>query len=97
MSELEKTNLEAHVDLCAERYKRLGEKFETLEDKLLSLQDDFIKLDEKLDASHKEIMDVISTANQDKFKVLVGTAGTVVAGLLTVLGYLVVNFKTLLK
>ena len=42
-------------------------------------------------------MDVISTANQDKFKVLVGTAGTVVAGLLTVLGYLVVNFKTLLK
>jgi predicted nuclease with TOPRIM domain len=93
MSNLEKQNLEAHVDLCAERYKRLEEKFATVENKLLNLQGDFVKLDEKLDKSHKEILDVMTTANNDRFKVLLGTAGTVVAGLLTVIGYVIVNSK----
>lgn len=97
MSNLEKQNLEAHVDLCAERYKRLEEKFETVEAKILSLHDDFIELDEKLDKSHQEILDVMATANHDKFKVLVGSAGTVVAGLLTVIGYIIVNAKFFIK
>ena len=29
---LEKENLEAHVDLCAERYRRLEEKYQQLQD-----------------------------------------------------------------
>jgi predicted nuclease with TOPRIM domain len=93
MSNLEKQNLEAHVDLCAERYKRLEEKFCTLEKKLIDFQDDFVKLDEKLDKSHREILVAMSTGNNDRFKVLLGTAGTVVAGLLTVIGYVIVNSK----
>lgn len=36
---LEKKSLEAHVDLCAQRYRFLEEKLETLEDKISSLND----------------------------------------------------------
>jgi len=93
MSNLERHNLEAHVDLCAERYKRLEEKFETVRSNLNVLQDDFIKLDDKLDKSHKEILEAMNAANHDRFKILVGSAGTVIAGLLTIIGYVIVNSK----
>ena len=33
-SRLERENLEAHVDLCAERYRVLEEKFTNLEDRV---------------------------------------------------------------
>jgi len=34
---LERTNLEAHVDLCAERYKHLENRLEIIENKVESL------------------------------------------------------------
>jgi SMC interacting uncharacterized protein involved in chromosome segregation len=36
---LEKTNLEAHVDLCAERYSNLEQRLATIEIKVDSLSD----------------------------------------------------------
>ena len=36
---LEKQNLEAHVDLCAERYKNLDQRLATIEIKVDSLSD----------------------------------------------------------
>ena len=40
-SNLEKENLEAHVDLCAERYKTLENSGRTLENRLDGIQKDF--------------------------------------------------------
>lgn len=97
MSELERTNLEAHVDICMMRHKRLEEKLEIVESDVKSIRDDISKMEEKLDQDHKELMESILSSNKEKFKVLVGTAGTVIAALLTVVGYVVVNFKYLLK
>ena len=39
-TELEKTNLEAHVDLCAERYKGLHDRLSTIEVRLGQINDD---------------------------------------------------------
>lgn len=62
---LEKENLEAHVDLCAQRY-------EVLEGRLT-------KIEEKVEDIHNDIR----SGNQSMIKVLIGAAGTIVAGLLS--------------
>ena len=64
-SQLEKENLEAHVDLCAQRY-------EVLEGRLT-------KIEEKVEHIHSDIVH----GNKAMIKVLIGTAGTIVAGLLS--------------
>jgi hypothetical protein len=40
MSDLEKTNLEAHVDLCAERYKGLHDRLSAIEYRLSKMHED---------------------------------------------------------
>lgn len=37
-TDIEKQNLEAHVELCAERYKQLNDKLETVEAKVSMLE-----------------------------------------------------------
>jgi tetrahydromethanopterin S-methyltransferase subunit G len=64
-TQLERESLEAHVDLCALRYKNLDERLD--------------KVEEKIDIIHKDITD----GQKSMTKVLIGTAGTVVAGLLS--------------
>jgi hypothetical protein len=61
---LEKTSLEAHVDLCALRYGQLDQRLTALE--------------EKVETVHKDIVD----GQKSMTKVIIGTAGTVLAGVL---------------
>ena len=70
---LEKENLEAHVDLCAQRY-------EVLESRLT-------KVEEKVDGIHT----LISNGQQSMTKVIIGAAGTVVAGLLSTIIVILMN------
>lgn len=63
---LERTSLEAHVDLCALRYQQLDSRLTALE--------------KKVDDIHEDII----TGQKSLTKVIVGTAGTVVAGVLSV-------------
>jgi hypothetical protein len=65
-TQLERSSLEAHVDLCALRYEQLDERLSTLEG--------------KVDIMHKDIVD----GQKSLAKVIIGTAGTVVAGILSV-------------
>ena len=39
-TELEKQNIEAHVDLCSERYKGLHDRLTAIEDRLSKISDD---------------------------------------------------------
>ena len=41
MSELERANLEAHVDLCAERYEHLQDRLQKIEQNLSRLCEEF--------------------------------------------------------
>ena len=65
--DIEKTNLEAHVDLCAQRYDNLDKRLTSIEFK-------FDKLQELIEKSHNSMA-----------KIIIGTAGTVVTGVLGVL------------
>lgn len=66
-TDIEKENLESHVELCAVRYSELERRLSSIETKVSSLAD-------TIEKSH------LST-----IKVLIGTAGTVIVGLLSTL------------
>lgn len=82
-SRLERENLEAHVDLCAERYRVLEEKLNRLENKVDSLADSLTKLSEKQTADK-------AAGN----KIVIGAAATVIAGLLSTVVLLLLNLQT---
>jgi hypothetical protein len=63
---LERTSLEAHVDLCALRYSQLDLRLTNLE--------------KKVDDIHEDIIN----GQKSLTKVIIGTAGTVIAGVLSV-------------
>jgi hypothetical protein len=63
-TDLERTSLEAHVDLCALRYAQLDSRLSNLEN--------------KVDEMHDDIME----GQKGLTKVIIGTAGTVIAGVL---------------
>lgn len=64
-TDLEKTSLEAHVDLCALRYGQLDSRLTALET--------------KVDAVHADIVE----GQKSLTKVIIGTAGTVLAGVIS--------------
>lgn len=66
-TDIEKENLEAHVELCAQRYEQLDKRLTSIEDKVSILSD------------------MIEKGQLSMIKVLIGTAGTVVAGVLSTL------------
>jgi uncharacterized protein YlxW (UPF0749 family) len=82
-SRLERENLEAHVDLCAERYRVLEEKLNRLEDKVDDLSESISKMVEK------QANDKAGTN-----KLVIGAAGTVIAGLLSTVVLLLLNLQT---
>lgn len=66
-TDIEKTNLESHVELCALRYGSLETRLNAIERKVGDLQG------------------VIEKSHMSTIKILIGTAGTVVAGVLSTL------------
>ena len=75
-TELEKTNLEAHVDLCAERYKGLHDRLSAIEMRLA-------KMNEDMSTSHKSTTKtIIATAGT----VVAGLLSTVVVILMKMPG-----------
>jgi hypothetical protein len=70
-TDIEKENLEAHVELCAERYKQLETRLSSIEGKVANLQD------------------TIEKSSLNTIKVLIGTAGTVIVGMLSMLAVII--------
>ena len=75
-TELEKQNLEAHVDLCSERYNRLH-------DRLSAIELHLTKMNEKMSTSHtSQTRTIIATAGT----VVAGLLSTVVVILMKMPG-----------
>ena len=73
-TDIEKENLEAHVELCAERYAQLERRLGSVEKKVETLHADIIN-------GQKSIS-----------KVLIGTAGTVVAAAMGTITTILMKF-----
>jgi tetrahydromethanopterin S-methyltransferase subunit G len=74
-TDLEKENLEAHVDLCQQRYEQLEGRLD--------------KIESKVEHIHLDIVN----GNKSMIKVMIGAAGTVVAGLLSTIIVLLMNLS----
>lgn len=74
-TDLERTNLEAHVDLCAQRYEMLDTRLTNVESEL------------------KRIGEDIRSGNSSLIKVIIGTTGTIVAGLVSTVIVLMTSGK----
>lgn len=72
-TKLERENLEAHVDLCQQRYESLNLRLENVEKKLTDVHSD------------------ITSGQQSMTKVIIGSAGTIVAGLLSTIVVILMN------
>jgi hypothetical protein len=65
---IEKQNLEAHVELCAQRYDALEQRMNSVEGKLSTLQD------------------TVEKSSLNTIKILIGTAGTIIVAMLSLVG-----------
>jgi len=74
-TDLERENLEAHVDLCQQRYEHLEKRLGNVESKIADIHDDMNK-------SHSSLV-----------KVIIGTSGTIVAGLLSTIVVILMNMQ----
>jgi predicted nuclease with TOPRIM domain len=85
MAESERNNLEAHVDLCAERYRTLEKKLDSLEERMDKLEEHIIVIRTKLSES--------SAGNENASNKTIITIGTAFGvALLTGLITMTVNF-----
>lgn len=75
---IEKTNLEAHVELCAERYEKLENKLNAVEKKVEQLETHIIDIKQTLAGAGDK---------QSKQLIAIGTAviSVLITGLITVL------------
>ena len=80
-TEIEKKSLEAHVELCAQRYKFLEEKLETLEEKLTSVASTV--------SSVKDCVQKISEKNNDR---LINWGIGIIGFLVATVGYLLKHY-----
>jgi phage shock protein A len=88
MAASERNSLEAHVDLCAERYKALEEKLDKLEQRMHTMEEHIIIIRTKLSESAAE-----ATSKSSGQLITIGTAFGVamLTGLIMVLVQLILK------
>lgn len=89
----ERDSLEIHVDLCELRYKQLDDRMTRIENKVQDVTLDMQDLKEEMRKSFSEVKTMLQLAKDEKFKTIIGAGGSVVVGLLALLGYIVVHLK----
>jgi len=80
-TDIEKKSLEAHVELCAERYKFLETKLESVEDKLTTVVSSV--------AAVKDTVQAMSTKNNDR---LISWGIGIIVTLLGSVAYLLTHY-----
>jgi len=87
-TDIEKKNLEAHVELCAERYKSLDDKLDTVEQRVSDVEK---KLDIKMQAVESvldEIKSMIMNMQQKRNNQLIGWGIGIITTLISTVAFL---------
>lgn len=80
-TDLEKKSLEAHVDLCAQRYK-------FLEEKLISLREDMDELRDTM----SDVKTMLTKMSEQRNNQLISWGAGAIGALLLIIGYLLKEF-----
>jgi prefoldin subunit 5 len=84
-TDIEKENLEAHVELCAERYKNLEQKLDSFEKRMTTVEEHLVAIRNNITQKPAG-----ETSNSDKTIISIGTA--IVAALISTITVLLVNY-----
>ena len=95
MTQIDKTKaqLDTHEAICAERYANITNKFANIEVRFDRIETDIREIKLSTQDHFDEIKKLISNQQSEKFRTIIVTAGSIVVGLLSLLGYIVVNIK----
>jgi chromosome segregation ATPase len=80
-TDIEKKSLEAHVELCAERYNQLEQRFEHVEGKINSLA-----------TLMREVHDMVARINEKRNDQIISWGLAIIGGLAGITTYLIVNY-----
>jgi len=80
-TDIEKKNLETHVELCAARYKFLEEKLETVEEKVTGLE-----------SVIREVHDMIQVMTEKRNDQILSWGMAIIASLTGIIAWLVINY-----
>ena len=78
---LKKKSLEAHVELCAERYNQLEQRFEHVDAKIGTLE-----------TLMREIHDMVAKINEKRTDQIISWGLGIIGGLVAITAYLTVNY-----
>lgn len=85
--------LSTHEQVCAERYKALENRMDNIESRMDAISADVKELKITNDKQFSEIKSMLSTAKDEKFKVMVTAAGSIFVAMLGVIGYMITHIK----
>ena len=85
--------LSTHEQVCAERYKALENRMDNIEGRVDAISADLKELKTTNDKQFNEIKTMLTNAKDEKFKVMVTVAGTIIVALLGTMGYLITHIK----
>lgn len=80
-TEIEKKSLEAHVELCAERYRNLDERLENLGKKIGAVE-----------LIVREVHDMINSMNEKRNAQLINWGAGIIVSLLGSIGWLLTHY-----
>jgi predicted nucleic acid-binding Zn-ribbon protein len=86
---IEKQSLEAHVDLCAERYAGLKDDLATMSGRIEKLEEGMTKRMDKLESSVTEIKDILTKKETSALRSLITIGLAIIASLIGTVGGLV--------
>lgn len=81
-TDIEKENLEAHVELCWQRYQRLQERIASVEDKVDSLAEDVKEMRQEYIQEIKALREENIKESQSLKTAILTSSATVIAGLI---------------
>jgi len=79
-TEIEKQNLEAHVEICAVRYSNLETKIDNLEHRMDKLEGHLVDIKESLTSK-------VSGQDKQTVSIIVSILGVILAGLIGFIGH----------
>jgi len=87
----EETNLAAHVEICAIRFKGIEQKMDSLERRLDKVEDTLSSLKTQSETGFNEIKVLIERNNANRQIQVIATFGTIITAILAFVGYLVTH------
>ena len=92
-TDIEKKSLEAHVELCAERYKSLEDRLDKVNERIDGLDGKIEKKITKVEVALDRIMEKLEEVQSDRNKQLIKwattTIGLLTASLATIVWYMI--------